>query len=202
MKLVLTILSLHFAALLLLTGHHFFTKKPLLTHRIAVRTVSPSRPQPPAVSSPSPKPSSKPASSKSRSKPAPTPKKTTPHVEETLLEELTQSLSTLSSPRPIPSRSRPDLPIPTYIEAQTDSSLDDADLLIGFLQSNLELPEQGEVTMKIAIAPSGTLLSCEILREKSRKNSEFLKKRLPELCFPCFNETTTFTITFRNVDVF
>lgn len=74
--------------------------------------------------------------------------------------------------------------------------------LIAYLQGSLDLPEFGEVKVDLEIDRNGHLVRFEILEEKSKKNAEFLKKRLPELVLPCFNdtsnETAVFTITFKN----
>src|SRR5579872_4509183 len=77
--------------------------------------------------------------------------------------------------------------------------------LIAFLQNALDLPERGDVQIKLEIDRFGHLNECEILDARNSKNGEFLKKRLPELDYPCFNDfgitdlTQTFTIIFRNV---
>ena len=59
---------------------------------------------------------------------------------------------------------------------------------------------------KIEIDATGAVTECDILDARSRKNAEFLKKRLRELVFPCFNEFgltdnhLNFTVTFNNVE--
>lgn len=78
------------------------------------------------------------------------------------------------------------------------------EILTTYLQNSLDLPEYGEVKVDLEIDCYGHLVRIEILEEKSKKNGEFLKKRLPELVLPCFNErgklheTVVFTITFKN----
>ena len=115
------------------------------------------------------------------------------------LEALGSKLSTIS-------KERVDLAIPSTPILNIDSassSVEDPvgkEIVAAFLQSALELPEYGDVVAKIEIGSSGELVSCEILDAKSTKNGDFLKNRLPELHFPCFNTATTFTITFRNVE--
>lgn len=74
------------------------------------------------------------------------------------------------------------------------------------LKDNLILPEFGEVVAKIWIDSDGKVVDTEILKAKSLKNEEFLKNRLQELLFPCFNEfgltenRLDFTITFHNAE--
>ncbi len=78
--------------------------------------------------------------------------------------------------------------------------------LVAYLQGALDLPERGDVKLRIEIDRFGRLSECEVLDSRNSKNAEFLKNRLPELTFPCFNDfgitdlTQTFTITFRNVE--
>ncbi len=78
--------------------------------------------------------------------------------------------------------------------------------LVGYLQNTLDLPERGDVKLKMEIDRFGRLIDCEVLETRSEKNAEFLKNRLPELSFPCLNDfdiletAQTFTITFRNVE--
>jgi hypothetical protein len=74
------------------------------------------------------------------------------------------------------------------------------------LQEQLQLPELGEVIARLILQPPGILSEIEIIDTKSKANAEFLKKRLPLLELPCFNDygikdkTLEFTITFRNVE--
>ena len=80
--------------------------------------------------------------------------------------------------------------------------------LVENLQSSLQLPEMGDVRVKISIAAPGKLTSVQILDTKSAKNAEWLKNQLPLLELPCFNDYgildafLEFTITFRNVETF
>ncbi len=76
--------------------------------------------------------------------------------------------------------------------------------LASYLQNTLELPEYGDVKVRLEIDASGKLISLEILEMKSRKNGEFLKKRLSEIEFPPFsqgsrNEVVQITIVFKNL---
>lgn len=80
-----------------------------------------------------------------------------------------------------------------------------SEFLVAFLQGTLDLPEFGEVKVKMEIDRFGKLVDCVVLEAKSKKNGEFLKERLPDLSFPALAEfgildsTHVFTITFRNI---
>ena len=79
--------------------------------------------------------------------------------------------------------------------------------LVSYLEAHLDLPEVGEVTIQLQIDREGRLIKSELIASENHKNSEFLKKRLPELTFPCFNDfnieenVLTFTISFRNAEI-
>ncbi len=219
------VVLIHVLIIAALIGHHLFTYRSPPKRPIAVRNRVLPKPQMPAktstqakqpavaVSSP-PKQKAKPAPAKP--KPAPSQKKSSPKKsasqplmkEETPLEELAKSLDSLVSQEPIskqtlsiPAKLRPNAEIVEQIENPNYS-----EQIIAYLQNSLDLPEYGEVKMKITIDRWGTPISCEILESKSKKNGEFLKKRLPELAFPCFNDyallgnSLEFTIMFRNVE--
>jgi hypothetical protein len=78
--------------------------------------------------------------------------------------------------------------------------------LIDQLQGALQLPEWGAVRVKITLSAPGTISSMQILDAKSEKNAEWLRKQLPLLSLPCFNDFgivdafLEFTITFCNVE--
>ncbi len=91
-------------------------------------------------------------------------------------------------------------PSPALESQEAEPSYEE--LLIATFQNALDLPEIGEVRARLEIDRMGHLVSCIILETKSRKNGEFLKNRLPDLLFPCFNgaDLQSFTVTFRNVE--
>ena len=78
--------------------------------------------------------------------------------------------------------------------------------LIDLLQSSLQLPELGDVRVKIVLSAPGAFSLIQILDAKSEKNAQWLKNQLPLLPLPCFNDfgivdaILEFTITFRNVE--
>jgi len=210
-KIGVVVLLVHCALLLLLMGDHLLSrKKP--HKKIAVRTFSPPKPVATArsitPSLPKPKkkatptPQIKPKQQQTAAKPLP--KKTPALQSPNWVEEISKSLDAMASPAA--AKPRPELILPSYLpiqaecEATSNQEAPLGDILIAFLESALKLPEYGNVVVKLRIDASGHLISCDILNALSKKNGEFLKKRLPELCFPCFNKNTEFTVTFRNVE--
>lgn len=162
-----------------------------------VQRVSSIKSQP--APSPRPKPKRRP-SSKQKSAATRTKKETIPST----LDQLNKSLDAISSPLK-PSKSSPlsvpkPLSLPTPAQTTEDSSY--AESLIAIFQNTLDLPEFGEVKAHLELTPDGTLKHVEILEAKSVQNAEFLKKRLPELLFPCFNgeDKKHLTVVFRNVE--
>ena len=139
---------------------------------------------------------------------------------ERALADLAESLKKISEPEETnsartalvlpPVLSQNPLKIAPKIETsesfETDLAPSYEQFLIAYLQTVLDLPEYGEVKIEIEIDRFGNLLRCAVLESRSAKNGEFLKKRLPELSFPCFNDfgitdlTLTFNIAFRNVE--
>lgn len=95
--------------------------------------------------------------------------------------------------------------LPNISNELSNKDLSYEEELIAYLQNILDLPEYGEVKVRLEIHKEGRLLHFEILEMKNQKNGEFLKKRLPELVFPPFNnlgpndEVVQFTIVFKNL---
>ena len=139
--------------------------------------------------------------------PKPAKKTNAPKLE--LLEEIQSNFDSFTTETSV---TKSTLSLPALIAPKAEleelpsTDLHYGEILIGYLQSMLELPEWGEVKALIVINRFGEPIRCDILESKSRKNGDFLKKRLPELSFPCFNdfsivgETLEFTITFRNLE--
>lgn len=208
-QIAILVLFTHFILLLSLIAHHWLTQEAQVHNRIAVHTVSLAQPKSSSPSAPTgykqpvPK-NNKPAfeAKKKKTHSVSTSKKRT--VDESILKKAVEQLQMLAPD--VPSKKREDLYIPSKMSLETSvitETIGDAsagERLISFLQTVLQLPEHGEVLIKLEIGPSGDLISCEILEAHSKKNSEFLKKELPKLCFPCFNDVKTFTITFRNAE--
>lgn len=185
---------------------------------MVVRTIRPYiEPQKSTPSAATTKPTqAKPIASNPQKKQVPiqtsTPKKTKPAPANTeLLSQLAESLNTVAT-RTEPRKTSLPLSLPKTIVSKTElestplQNQSYAENLIALLTNSLDLPEFGSVKASIEIDASGVVVNCKILEEKSHKNSEFLKNRLRELTFPCFNDfglsdnRLEFTITFRNLE--
>jgi outer membrane biosynthesis protein TonB len=225
-QIALVVCMIHCLLVLALFGHHLFTRQLRPPRPMVVRTLAAQPPPRAIASAPTPKAAAakakppapvKKAAAKATpaakaavksappktilAKPAPVHK---PVQEELLLQEIAESLETLSAET---MRTRTALTVPSKVQSKAEiapTSLDPTygELLIAYLQNELDLPEYGEVKAKIEIDRFGRLIDCQILEAKSAKNAEFLKNRLPELAFPCLNDTQSFTITFRNVEIY
>ena len=163
----------------LLISHFFYKDSP--KKKIVVHTFK--QPDPPKVVTKAPLPKkvvAKPKKSASPKKVAP-PKKVSP-----------------------PQEKKPIVKAPVSPAKEDPAILEYGGALIAFFQESLDLPEYGEVKMKIEIDPSGKIFKTDVLESESTGNEEFLKKRLPELVCPCFNSQKTekntfeFTIVFKN----
>lgn len=181
--------------------HHFFWKEKPKT-KIIVRTI----PQKAVVVTPE-KPKSVPVKQTTNKpkaasvKPTPKIQTTSPVVKAKPVESV--KIKSQDLPVPIVKIITDDLPTPKEINSVVEEEKPSyGQTLIAYLQGCLDLPEFGEVKVDLEVDRDGHLVRIEILEEKSKKNSEFLKKRLPELVLPCFNdssnETAVFTITFKN----
>jgi len=207
-QIVLSVLTAHTLCVLsLLINHVWTTKKSQNTFTVHTVRLTPALQQPPvvatastqrpvaAVSGPSPtkKPSTAPTkktTSTPKTKPSPKPVTAAPPLPEPVKPALTVPVLSLPTPSSTPTPSTP---------TTTTSSLSPTETIGTFLRDCLELPEFGEVKLRLTLDKSGRLLDLEILEAKSEKNAQFLKNRLPELEFPWLNENTTVTIVFRNV---
>lgn len=218
-QIALVVLAIHLFSIFSMFGHHLFTQRMRPPRPIAVRTISP--PQPSIQTAkreekPKPVPPVKKETAANKPKTAPpkqaaaAKKQSAAAPKQPILKEIGESLETLSEKPKLKPRTA--LNLPEKIETKTEPSktIDDpnyGEFLIAFLQNTLDLPEYGEVKAQIEIDRFGQLVSCKILQTKSSKNAEFIKNQLPELTFPCLNDfgilenTRTFTITFRNVEM-
>lgn len=79
-----------------------------------------------------------------------------------------------------------------------------ADLLVKELTQMLQLPEYGEVKIKIIVSPAGKIMELLVLQAESKANKLYLEKCLPNIVLPKYNEKVTlnngqtFTLTFCN----
>jgi hypothetical protein len=189
----------------MLCVHHLFWKETP-KNRIVVRTI----PQKTVAAQPQKVVATSPKLGAIKSKPIATPAKkgkvvaakgkpvATPALK---AQEETPIVKPKSIDLPIPEwKIKTEQPFQEIVQEEVSPSY--GETLIAYLQGCLDLPEFGEVKVELEIDRNGHLVHFEILEEKSKKNAEFLKKRLPELVLPCFNnssnETAAFTITFKN----
>lgn len=132
-------------------------------------------------------------------------------IDNELLQQIAENLEAIAASTKMSQLSNFAVALPPTIEIQTgiQAPFDRpgyGEMVSAILHSSLDLPEFGKVVAKIEIDANGAVTRCEILETRSQKNAAFLKKRLQELAFPCFNEfglTEThlnFTITFHNVE--
>lgn len=220
-QIVLVVWLAHFFLLCFLLTGHFFTRSRPISRPIAVRTL----PETPKIKetlkpnkSPAPKPQ-KPAAAKPKktSAPKPSPKTTPPppapkkssEKQKNALSDIQNALSELKQ---IEKKQETPLFVPKtlhLVSAEKESFFSNSyqETLASYLQEVLDLPEYGAVKIKLRIDRGGKLLESEIISSENRKNSEFLKNRLQELAFPCFNDfdtrenSLTFTISFRNAEL-
>lgn len=210
-KIVYWVIGIHCALLVALVIDHLVHRRPLI-RPIAVRTVR-MRP-PPSIAQAPKSASAKPSIAKKKESPLPS----KPVASKKPAQKVSKPtpLPSFDPPSPPPRPSRTEIQLPSLLEekAVVSPSLRDEgsfpstyeETLISFLTASLELPEYGEVRAELTLTREGRLLSIDILDAKSRKNKEFLKKKLPELLYPCFNDSSSeiksFTVVFRNEDSF
>lgn len=204
-QIVWIVFGIHLVLVFILCVHHFFWKEKPKT-RIVVRTVQNIQPVIAGKKATTPKPiASAPKKSVSKTKVV-VPKKGDPApVKQKDAVAPKTKAAELPLPKEIPMATKAaELPLPKEIPIveQEDPQPSYGQTLVAYLQDCLDLPEYGEVKGDLEIDRMGHLVRFTILEEKSKKNGEFLKKRLPELVLPCFNdnsnETLVFTITFKN----
>lgn len=76
--------------------------------------------------------------------------------------------------------------------------------LVKELTQILQLPEYGEVKIKITVNPAGKIIELLVLQAESKANKLYLEKCLPNIVLPKYNEKVTlnneqtFTLTFCN----
>lgn len=206
--------TVHLLLLCSLWVHHFAKRSFKPNMRIAIRTLEPKtveppkemvvsakKPEKPTPAKPPPAPAKKPL------KPASIPSK--PKKNKNALQEIKEALAELNQlekPKPRALTLPSEIQI-TALDKETRVPQNYSEYLVAYLEESLDLPEYGSVKLSLRINRTGKLLHSEILSSENRKNSEFLKNRLPELLFPCFNDfgveenALTFTLTFRNAEV-
>lgn len=207
---------MHALILFVLNVDYWIWKNPVRTKKIHVTTVRYAPPPAPikvekkAPVATAPKPVVKPPVPKPEIKKKP-PVSSKPvinqnkPIESELLKEIERNFDSITEPLPKPVL-KPEIELPTpnlvfhFSIENEDVGPTDAERIALLLQELLQLPEYGEVRAQLKISRLGQLESFDILESKSKKNSDFLKNRLPEVQFPCLNESATLTIVFRNAN--
>lgn len=208
--------GLHIFLLIGLIGNHLWTKLPSKIQPIAVRTFSPiteKKISAPVAKTPAAPIKQKPSAKIASAKPAaPPPAQTQKKQEkEQLLKNVKAALTeleTLKKKEPSHPLAVPDKICLESKNQQSSFEQTYNQSLIAYLENSLDLPEYGKVKLELCIDRTGHLIKSQVLSSENEKNSEFLKNRLPELTFPCFNDfqitenTLTFTVSFRNAKTF
>ncbi len=134
----------------------------------------------------------------------------TPKVDEALLKNLEKSLQSFSGPAPSFEAEVTPLLHPAKIALNLDRqpAFNDGqsckERLSRELKNMLRLPEFGTVSVSFCVNKEGKISNVMIMESQSQKNQQYLKKTLPELSFPWFNqyisetEAHDFTIVFKN----
>lgn len=191
-----------------------FALKPTLTPQAKEKTVASIKPPPPAPKAVK-SPKAAPSSPKKTAEPKQVASKKPALPPPSIFEEIAKGLERIES-EPTKEKTSEELTVPKalLIEKQKGPALQESrfldtsyqEILASFLKSALELPEKGEVKLLLELRQDGSVKNLEILEAKSKKNGEFLKKRLPELLFPCLNseaserDSLQFTLVFRSGD--
>ena len=123
-----------------------------------------------------------------------------------VLEELKEVLSKIETEPPPPSTVLLPKPIHTLsIDSRdTNEETDYSISLAHSLKEGLELPEIGEVKLRLTVSQRGRVLKVDILSAASIKNRRYLEFNLPNIPLPPFSEDLknesahTFTLHFCN----
>lgn len=142
--------------------------------QIEVHTVQLQKPKP-VVVMPQQKPAPKPMPPEPKPKP-----KATPHGK--LKQLLEESLATLEESKPI-QLAKPEKVGSLKSEALTFISYET--LLVEYLKELLELPEQGEVKLRLTLTRAGKVTSFEILTASSA-NRSYMEREVASLRLPPF----------------
>lgn len=208
-KIILGVLLAHATILIWALCSNAQTLSPPETKRLTVRMVTPAPHLPSKQTALSQK--KRPLPSKKRKPQRDVAQKSIKKNEKLLadLEKCIDSLNFSESPK-----QKRDVFVPSHLQA---SSIEESTqtckktrlYIASFmqtLQTKLDLPERGAVKIRLSIDPTGKITSFELLDAQSTKNADWLKKQLPQLQLPCFNEfgiaepTVVFTVTFHNAE--
>ncbi len=190
-------------------------EKPMVTPVKAVAQPKPkakSKPKPKTRPKPKPKPKAPPVKKVvAVKKPAPKkkPQEKGPQVSESLLKELDASIAKIEQKqaKKVPTKK---ISAPKFIASLQIDTIDEDEgnpfgaLLISCLQSQLKLPEVGEVKVKLTLTKKGKFVTMHVVNSENMRNQKFLEDQLPFVKFPALSgklkkkEEYTFVITFCN----
>jgi len=89
-------------------------------------------------------------------------------------------------------------PFPDFVDEEAERGTDE-ESLVSFLHASLNLPELGEVKIRLTVKKDGSVGELVVLEAQNKKNRAYLEKHLPLLKFPLvFDKERTFTLTFCN----
>ncbi len=132
-----------------------------------------------------------------------------------LVKALEKNNSSLQTPL-LPKNSKHDISVPTIISsASVEAKVENSsfslsqssqytDLLVQDLKNNLQLPDYGEIRLRMRISANGSVIQVEVLTAKSERNKLYLQKELPKIQFLWFPNLLSgaafydFVITFQN----
>lgn len=85
------------------------------------------------------------------------------------------------------------------IDGMEEGEATEEEALVSFLHTSLNLPEFGEVKIRLTVKKDGSVTRLVVLQAESQKNKAYLEKHLPLLKFPLLlDKEKTFTLTFCN----
>ena len=132
-----------------------------------------------------------------------------PAIPNALLDELDKSIENMAKPSkskaPRGKAHMPSLEIEQGGPISAPSQdLQYQEILAAFFHEQLQLPEFGEVTIKVTVHKDGTIKTATVTRSESSKNRKYLEEQLPRLHLPrptsstFFEDQQTFLITFSH----
>lgn len=130
------------------------------------------------------------------------PKIVKPAIPKELLEELEETVAKIDEKsKKVYSTSKLDVPQFTalsQIEPFFTEEPSYEESLVAYLHQSLNLPEYGEVKIRLTLHKDGSVVKLTVLKAESLKNKTYLEKNLPLLKFPSLEKEETFVFTFCN----
>lgn len=88
-------------------------------------------------------------------------------------------------------------PSSAFFSSLETSEADDVSLLVGYLQSSLQLPDVGEVQIELRLRTDGSVEAMKVVKADSIRNKKYLEEELMKLSFPPLS-SRSFLFTFCN----